>query len=76
MVSAMPEDAAIGMSYLEQALKLDPSYAAAHAYMAWVLEIRFVRAALARPMQQPACATPGRRWRMEPMMRRRSLSHC
>jgi adenylate cyclase len=43
MVSAMPEDAAIGMSYLEQALKLDPNYAAAHAYMAWVLEIRFVR---------------------------------
>ena len=34
MVSAMPEDAAIGMSYLEQALKLDPNYAAAHAYMA------------------------------------------
>ena len=35
MASAMPEDAAIGMSYLEEALRLDPNYAAAHAYMAW-----------------------------------------
>jgi adenylate cyclase len=43
MVSVMPEDAAIGMNYLEQALKLDPNYAAAHAYMAWALEMRFVR---------------------------------
>ena len=43
MASAMPEDAAIGMGYLEDALKLDPNYAAAHAYMAWGLEIRFVR---------------------------------
>ena len=43
MASAMPEDAAIGMSYLEDALKLDPNYAAAHAYLAWGLEIRFVR---------------------------------
>jgi adenylate cyclase len=43
LASAMPEDAAIGMSYLEDALKLDPNYAAAHAYLAWGLEIRFVR---------------------------------
>jgi adenylate cyclase len=43
MASAMPEDAAIGMGYLEDALKLDPNYAVAHAYMAWGLEIRFVR---------------------------------
>jgi TolB-like protein/Tfp pilus assembly protein PilF len=43
MTSAMPEDAAIGMGYLEEALKLDPNYAAAHAYMAWALEMRFVR---------------------------------
>jgi tetratricopeptide (TPR) repeat protein len=44
MTSAMPDDAAIGMGYLEEALKLDPNYAAAHAYMAWALEMRFVRA--------------------------------
>ena len=43
MASAMPEDAAIGMGYLEDALKLDPNYAVAHAYLAWGLEIRFVR---------------------------------
>jgi adenylate cyclase len=43
MLSAMPEDAAIGMGYLEDALKLDPNYAVSHAYMGWGLEIRFVR---------------------------------
>jgi Tfp pilus assembly protein PilF len=35
MVSLMPQDANIGMGYLEEALKLDPNYAVAHAYMAW-----------------------------------------
>jgi tetratricopeptide (TPR) repeat protein len=43
LASVMPEDAAIGMRHLEEALKLDPNYAAAHAYMAWALEMRFVR---------------------------------
>jgi len=43
MASIMPQDAAIGMGYLEEALKLDPNYAAAHAYLAWGLEMRFVR---------------------------------
>jgi tetratricopeptide (TPR) repeat protein len=37
----MPEDAAIGMGLLEEALKLDPNYAAAHAYLSWALESRF-----------------------------------
>jgi adenylate cyclase len=41
--SIMPADANIGVSLLEQALKLDPSYAPAHAYMAWAMEIRFIR---------------------------------
>jgi TolB-like protein/class 3 adenylate cyclase len=31
LASVMPEDAAIGMGLLEEALKLDPTYAAAHA---------------------------------------------
>ena len=39
----MPEDAAIGIGLLEEALKLDPNYAAAHAYLSWALEIRFYR---------------------------------
>jgi len=41
--SVMPEDAESGMGLLEDALKLDPNYAAAHAFMAWALEIRVVR---------------------------------
>jgi adenylate cyclase len=41
--SVMPEDANVGMEFLEEALKLDPNYAVAHAYMAWGLEIRVVR---------------------------------
>ncbi len=45
LASAMPEDAKIGMGYLEEALKLDPKYAAAHAYMAWGLEMRVARGA-------------------------------
>jgi adenylate cyclase len=43
LASAMPEDAAIGMGLLEQALKIDPNYAAAHAHLAWALEMRFYR---------------------------------
>src|SRR5438093_1146511 len=34
MQSAMPEDAAIAIGYLEEALKLDPNYAVAHAALA------------------------------------------
>jgi len=41
--SVMPEDAKIGMDLLEEALKLDPHYAAAHAYLAWGLEMRVFR---------------------------------
>jgi len=42
-MSAMPEDAAVGMGLLEEALKLDPNYAAAHGYLALALEWRFFR---------------------------------
>jgi TolB-like protein len=41
--SMMPEDTAAAIGYLEQALKLDPNYAIAHAHMAWALEVRFMR---------------------------------
>ncbi len=41
--SAMPEDAKIGMEFLEEALTLDPNYATAHAFMAWGMEIRVAR---------------------------------
>jgi len=43
LASVMPQDAAIGMGYLEEAVGLDPNFAAAHAYLAWALEMRFVR---------------------------------
>jgi tetratricopeptide (TPR) repeat protein len=39
--SAMPEDAAIAIGYLEEALKLDPNYAVAHAALALAHEARF-----------------------------------
>jgi adenylate cyclase len=41
--SDMPEDAKIGMEFLEEALKIDANYASAHAYLAWGLEMRVVR---------------------------------
>jgi adenylate cyclase len=43
LASAMPEGAAVCVGYLEQALKLDPNYAIAHAYMAAALEAQFLR---------------------------------
>jgi TolB-like protein/Tfp pilus assembly protein PilF len=42
--SAMPEDAETAISLLEQALKIDPHYPPAHAFMALGLETRFARA--------------------------------
>jgi adenylate cyclase len=39
--SAMPEDVAVAVGYLEEALKLDPNYAAAHAALALCHEVRF-----------------------------------
>jgi adenylate cyclase len=41
--SVMPEDANVGMAFLQKALELDPTYAAAHAFMAWGMEIRVFR---------------------------------
>jgi TolB-like protein len=43
--SLMPDDAKIGMDFLEAALKLDPHYAIAHALMAWGMEFRVYRGA-------------------------------
>jgi TolB-like protein/Tfp pilus assembly protein PilF len=41
---AMPEEAAKALPLLEQALKLDPSYAGAHAMIAWCHQVLFMRA--------------------------------
>jgi TolB-like protein/class 3 adenylate cyclase len=43
MASVMPADARIAAGFLEDALKLDPDYAAAHAFLAWCHEICFMR---------------------------------
>ena len=39
MTSVMPADARVAAGFLEDALKLDPNYAAAHAILAWCHEI-------------------------------------
>jgi class 3 adenylate cyclase/tetratricopeptide (TPR) repeat protein len=44
MATAMPADARIAAVLLEDALRLDPNYAAAHAVLAWCHEICFSRA--------------------------------
>jgi adenylate cyclase len=43
MASAMPADARIAAALLDDALRLDPNYAAAHAYAAWSHEMCFMR---------------------------------
>ncbi len=43
MTSLTPADARIAAGFLEDALKLDPNYAAAHAFLAWCHEICFMR---------------------------------
>ena len=43
MASMMPADAKVAMGFLEDALRLDPDYAAAHAIAAWCHEIGFMR---------------------------------
>jgi len=43
LASAMPADAKIAMGFLERAIELNPNYTAAHAALAWCLEMRFVR---------------------------------
>ncbi len=37
----MPDDVATGVRCLEEALELDPNYAAAHAHLAWAFEMRY-----------------------------------
>ena len=43
MMSVTPADARIAKGFLEDALKLDPNYAAAHALIAWCHEICYMR---------------------------------
>jgi adenylate cyclase len=43
MASVMPADARVAAGFLDRALELDPSYAAAQALLAWCHEICFMR---------------------------------
>ncbi len=43
MASRTPADARVAAGFLEEALKLEPDYAAAHAVLAWCRQICFVR---------------------------------
>jgi adenylate cyclase len=45
----MPADAKIAAGFLEDALKLSPDYAAAHAFLAWCHEICFMRGGYDEP---------------------------
>ena len=44
--TAMPEDADRALAYLEGAIRLEPDYAAAHGFIAWCHEQRYLRAGL------------------------------
>lgn len=44
--TAMPQDADAALDLLEQALELEPDYAAAHAIIAWCHEQRYLRAGM------------------------------
>jgi adenylate cyclase len=42
----MPKDVAIAIPLLEEALKLEPDYGSAHAFLSWCLHARFARGGL------------------------------
>jgi len=44
--TAMPEDAEKALGLLEEAIRLEPDYAAAHGFIAWCHEQRYLRAGL------------------------------
>ena len=44
--TSMPEDADKALGFVEQAIKLEPDYAAAHAVIAWCHEQRYLRGGL------------------------------
>jgi TolB-like protein len=44
--AGMPKEAAKAIPLLEEALKIDPDYSAAHAYLSWCLHARFGRGGL------------------------------
>jgi tetratricopeptide (TPR) repeat protein len=43
VAAQMPQDARKALAFLDEALRLDPDYAAAHAHIAWCYELCFAR---------------------------------
>ena len=52
--TAMPQDADTALTLLEQAIELQPDYAAAHATIAWCHEQRYLRGGLDEDVKQAA----------------------
>lgn len=52
--TAMPDDADRALTFLEQAIDLEPDYAAAHAFIAWCHEQRYLRGGLREEARQAA----------------------
>ena len=71
VAAQMPEDAKIALPFLEEALQLDPGYAAAHALIAWCHELCFARAGFDEAHKTAACCTHARRSPAAPTTRRR-----
>ncbi len=53
--TAMPGDAEKALGLLEKAIQLDPDYAAAHGYIAWCHEQRYLRGGLSAETREAAC---------------------
>jgi TolB-like protein len=52
--TAMPDDAERALSLLEEAIKLEPEYAAAHGFLAWCHEQRYLRGGLRSETREAA----------------------
>jgi serine/threonine protein kinase len=52
--TAMPEDAERALGLLEEAIRLEPDYAAAHGFIAWCHEQRYLRAGLQAATREAA----------------------
>jgi adenylate cyclase len=53
--TAMPDDANKALPLLEEAVRLEPNYAAAHGLIAWCHEQRYLRGGLREEVREAAC---------------------
>jgi serine/threonine protein kinase/tetratricopeptide (TPR) repeat protein len=54
VTTAMPEDADKALQFLQQAIRLEPTYAAVHGFIAWCHEQRYLRGGLQADTRQAA----------------------